>query len=156
SRRLVRLCRAMEPVRVARNSSLSGMRAGFRMLTATRGNRVMGRSGGRLFVRQLPVGRKTILVILVNLAVLAGISVACEIGFRLFWKPKYQIQCQRWWVGSGMTSAGRKYWPESTYRIRSPEFDVQFMTNERGYRARPEPPKTQDPYRIAFVGDSFT
>jgi hypothetical protein len=33
---------------------------------------------------------------------------------------------------------------------------VQFKSDGRGYRARPEPPRTADPYRMAFVGDSFT
>jgi len=93
---------------------------------------------------------------MINLVFLATAAIVGEVGFRLFWHPKYQIRCDRWLVGSGMTTAGRKYWPNSTYRIESREFNVRFRTNAQGYRARPEPTPTEHPYRIAFVGDSFT
>jgi hypothetical protein len=100
--------------------------------------------------------RKPVVLLFVNLALLVAVALAGEVGFRLFWSPKYILRCDRWLVGSGMTTAGRKYWPETTYRIQSGEFQVRFRTNARGYRARPAPPRAADPYRIAFVGDSFT
>src|ERR687886_540389 len=90
---------------------------------------------------QLPLRRRVVLLTVVNIVVLTTVALLGEIGFRLFWKPKYRIGCERWWVGSGMTTAGRKYWPASTYRISSPEFSVLFRTNARGYRARPGPPR---------------
>ena len=43
----------------------------------------------------------------------------------------------------------------STYRIESREFNIRFRTNAQGYR-RAELTPTEHPYRIAFVGDSFT
>jgi lysophospholipase L1-like esterase len=92
----------------------------------------------------------------VNLVAFMLIGLLGELGFRLLWNPKYWMTCDRWWIGSGQTVAGRKWWPETTYFIDSREFHVAFRTNARGYRARPLPPKTPDPYRIAFVGDSFT
>jgi hypothetical protein len=93
---------------------------------------------------------------LINIVILSATALAGEVCLRLFWEPAYQIRCDRLLVGSGMTTAGRKYWPSSSYRIESQEFKVRFSTNAQGYRARPKPPRTEHPYRIAFVGDSFT
>jgi hypothetical protein len=93
---------------------------------------------------------------MINLVLLATATIVGEVGFRLFWHPNYQLHCDRWLVGSGMTTAGRKYWPNSSYRIESREFNVRFRTNSRGYRERPGPTPTGHPYRIALVGDSFT
>ena len=92
----------------------------------------------------------------INLLALATAALVGEVGLRLAWHPNYQIRCERWFFGSGMTTAGRKYLPDSTYRIDSPEFQIRFQTNAKGYRARPEETRTANPYRIAFVGDSFT
>jgi hypothetical protein len=111
---------------------------------------------GRLKRRRLPTRRKVILLIAANIAVLATAVILGELGCRFVWKPKYRIECEQWWVGSGMTPAGPKYWPTATYRISSPEFDVRFETDARGYRAPTEPRRIRHPYRIAFVGDSFT
>jgi hypothetical protein len=95
-------------------------------------------------------------MVLVNLASFTVIGLCAEAGFRMFWNPKYWIRSERWLIGSGNTEAGHKWWPETTYRMESSEFRVRFRTNALGYRARPEPPRTARPYRIAFVGDSFT
>jgi hypothetical protein len=105
---------------------------------------------------QMPARKRLAVLVTVNLFFLAITILVGEVSLRLFWHPKYQIRCDRWLVGCGMTTAGRKYWPNSTYRIESGEFSNQFRTNARGYRARPEPTRTGHPYRIAFVGDSFT
>ena len=110
--------------------------------------------GSRLV--RLPRWKKVGLLALVNLVLFAVTGVIGEVGFRLFWNPKYYIHCDQWAVGSGMTAAGRKYWPNSTYQIESSEFRVTFRTNAQGYRARPGPSGTGSPYRIALVGDSFT
>ena len=110
--------------------------------------------GSRLV--RLPRWKKVGLLALVNLVLFAVTGVIGEVGFRLFWNPKYYIHCDQWAVGSGMTAAGRKYWRNSTYQIESSEFRVTFRTNAQGYRARPGPSGTGRPYRIAFVGDSFT
>ena len=112
------------------------------------------RRGSRL--AHLPTRTKLAVLATVNLCFLAILFLVGEVSLRLFWHPKYQICCERWLVGCGMTTAGRKYWPNSTYRIQSDEFSLPFRTNARGYRARPEPTRTEHPYRIAFVGDSFT
>jgi hypothetical protein len=82
--------------------------------------------------------------------------LAAEIGFRLFWNPKYWIHTNRLLVGSGQTEAGKKWWPDTKYLVESNEFHTEFRTNSKGYRARPAPPPARDAYRIAFVGDSFT
>ena len=105
---------------------------------------------------RLPRWKKVGLLVLANLVVFAAIGAIGEVGCRLFWNPKYSLHCDQWVVGSGRTAAGRKYWPNSTYRIDSAEFRVTFRTDARGYRAHPGPPPTGRPYRIAFVGDSFT
>jgi hypothetical protein len=104
----------------------------------------------------MPASKKIVVLAMINLSVLSIAVLVGEVGFSLFWQPKYRIRCERWWVGCGMTQAGRKYWPDSTYRIESGEFNTLFRTNSKGYRSRPEPTRTEDPYRIAFVGDSFT
>jgi hypothetical protein len=95
-------------------------------------------------------------LLIVNLVSFSLIGVLGELGFRLLWNPKYWVDCDRWVIGAGQTAAGRKWWPETTYYVSSKEYRVKFRTNAEGYRARPEPPKTANPYRIAFVGDSFT
>lgn len=95
-------------------------------------------------------------LVLVNLVVFGAVALVCEVTFRLFWRPTYWVSTDRWLVGSGQTRAGKKWWPETDYLLESPEFRVHFRTDDRGYRARPSPPRTADPYRIAFVGDSFT
>jgi hypothetical protein len=104
----------------------------------------------------MPAGKRVTLLAIINLVIFATAALVGEVGFRVFWEPLYQIRCDRWLVGSGMTTAGRKYWPNSTYRIESREFRIGFRTNARGYRDRPGPTRTEHPYRIAFVGDSFT
>jgi hypothetical protein len=104
----------------------------------------------------LSAGKKLMLLAGVNLVFFTVLLVVGEVGFRLFWHPKYSLKCERLFFGSGITTAGRKYLPDATYTISSPEFRIRFRTSAKGYRARPEPPRTADPYRIAFVGDSFT
>jgi hypothetical protein len=104
----------------------------------------------------MPARKMVPVLAMINLFVLASVALVGEVGFRLFWKPNYRIRCERWLVDSGMTTAGRKYWPDSTYRIQSEEFDTWFRTNAQGYRARPGPTRTEHPYRVAFMGDSFT
>lgn len=96
-------------------------------------------------------------IALINAVTLGILVLTAELGFRLLWSPKYWVGCDRWLIGSGWTEAGKKWWPQTTYHIQSDEFRAQFRTNDRGYRARTETPKTSDrPYRVAFVGDSFT
>jgi hypothetical protein len=103
-----------------------------------------------------PRWRKLRLIALVNLTSFAVLWATGELAIRFLWNPKYYIRSGQWFVGSGTTAAGRKYWPNSTYRIESDEFRVTFRTNGQGYRARPGPPVTEPLYRVAFVGDSFT
>jgi hypothetical protein len=104
----------------------------------------------------MPARKRFAVLAMINLVLLATAAVAAEVSFRLCWHPNYRLCCERWLVGSGMTTAGRKYWPNSTYRIESREFNLRFQTNAQGYRSRPRPARTEHPYRIAFVGDSFT
>ncbi len=102
-------------------------------------------------------GRKRVaFVVLINFAGLAICFLVAEVGFRLFWSPKYWVHVDRWRIGSGQTEAGKKWWPETTYSVDSSEFRVEFRTNASGYRARPAPFPVAHPYRVAFVGDSFT
>jgi hypothetical protein len=95
-------------------------------------------------------------IALVNLILFGAVALIGEVAFRLFWRPTYWVSCDRWLVGSGQTRAGRKWWPETDYLLQSPEFRAHFRTNSQGYRARSAPPRTARPYRISFVGDSFT
>ena len=91
----------------------------------------------------MPAGKKLAVLATINLFVLAITALVGEVGFLLFWQPNYRIRCERWWVGSGMTAAGRKYWPDSTYIIESREFNNRFRTNSKGYRLRPEPARAR-------------
>jgi hypothetical protein len=111
-------------------------------------------------VSRRPVRRtmawKVCLILLANLLVFTMTGLLAEVGLRLFWHPSCWIHAEDWLFGSGDDRAGRKWWPSSTYRMESNEFRVRFRSDARGYRARPELPTTAAPYRIAFVGDSFT
>ena len=107
-------------------------------------------------LRPCTLGRKLRLALAVNAALLVGIGVLAEAGFRLLWHPTFWFRCDDLLVGSGQSKAGRKWWPNARYRIEGKEFDVRFRTNALGYRARPATPRTEHPYRVAFVGDSFT
>jgi hypothetical protein len=89
------------------------------------------------------------------LAFTASFAIA-EVAFRWLWNPKYWIHTNSLFVGSGATEAGKKWWPDTTYVVDSSEFRLEFRTNTLGYRARPDRVNADHPYRIAFVGDSFT
>lgn len=119
--------------------------------------------GGTIVPRRLSQGpargsvwKKFRLALLTNLIVFAALGLIIELGFRMFGHSRSWVGCDRWVIGSGQTRAGFKWWPDTTYRVESAEFRIRFRTNALGYRARPEPPRTARPYRIAFVGDSFT
>ncbi len=105
---------------------------------------------------RLPRRRRLVLMVVVNLLVFSSAFVTAEVAFRLFWNPRYWIHCNRLMIGSGQTEAGKKWWPDTTYLVEGSEFRLKFRTNPSGYRARPEPVPADHPYRIAFVGDSFT
>jgi hypothetical protein len=92
----------------------------------------------------------------INLLVFLTCFAFAEITFRLWWNPKYWIHTDQWLVGSGQTEAGKKWWPSTTYKVESSEFVLTFRTNDKGYRARPNLDARAHPYRVAFVGDSFT
>src|SRR5579885_2413939 len=94
--------------------------------------------------------------LLANLLLLPAYYLVAEVAFRLFWSPRYWIHTDRLMVGSGQTEVGKKWWPSTTYRVDGSEFRTVFRTNALGYRGRPEPFSADHPYRIAFVGDSFT
>ena len=102
------------------------------------------------------MARKVRFILLANLVIFTMTGLLAEVGLRLFWHPRCWIHAENWLFGSGEDRAGRKWWPNSTYLIESNEFRVRFRSDARGYRARPELPRTAAPYRIAFVGDSFT
>jgi hypothetical protein len=101
-------------------------------------------------------GKRALYLVVVSLVAISTCFLIAELGFRLFWNPKYWIHTSRWDVGSGQTRAGKKWWPATTFRVESSEFQVQFRTDKLGYRARPEPVQDSHPVRLAFVGDSFT
>ena len=82
------------------------------------------RPGWRL--AQRPARKKIAVLAMFNGIVLPLAAVVGDVGFTLFWQPNYRIRCERWWVGCGMTQAGRKYRPDSTYRIKSREFNTLF------------------------------
>jgi hypothetical protein len=105
---------------------------------------------------KLPRRRRVVLLLAVNLIIFTITLCIAEVAFRLFWSPRYWIHCDRLMIGSGQTEVGKKWWPNTTYRVEGSEFRVLFRTNASGYRARPEPVTIDQPYRIAFVGDSFT
>jgi hypothetical protein len=100
--------------------------------------------------------RRLACLIGINLLVFSTCLVVAEIAFRLFLGPRYWIHTDRLVIGSGHTEAGKKWWPDTSYHVDSSEFHVIFCTNAQGYRARPEPAPLGRPFRVAFVGDSFT
>jgi hypothetical protein len=100
--------------------------------------------------------RRVVVLVIVNLIAFTTACFTAEAAFRLFWNPRYWIHCNRLMIGSGQTEVGKKWWPNTTYLVEGSEFRVLFRTNASGYRARPEPVVADHPYRIAFVGDSFT
>ncbi len=110
----------------------------------------------RLVGRDLPWSRRLMYTAAIYAAGFTLCFVAAEIGFRLFWNPKYWIHTDGLLVGSGQTEAGKKWWPNTHYRVESSEFHTEFRTNASGYRARLGTMPATDAYRIAFVGDSFT
>ncbi len=110
----------------------------------------------RLVRRDLPWRKRLAYMALIYVTVFVACVLLSEVGFRLFWNPKYWIHTDRFLVGSGQTDAGRKWWPDTKYSVESCEFRTEFRTNAQGYRARPGPPGPPSSYRIAFVGDSFT
>ena len=105
---------------------------------------------------KLPRRRRIVLMVVVNLLIFTAAFFTAEVMFRFFWNPRYWIHCDRLLIGSGQTEMGKKWWPNTTYLVEGSEFRVVFRTDESGYRARPEPVTADHPYRIAFVGDSFT
>jgi hypothetical protein len=103
--------------------------------------------------RQRPRLRR---LLLFNLAVWSAALFALEVGLRRFSTSRYWVHTSRLLVGSGQTEAGKKWWPDTTYRAESSEFNQEFRTSALGYRARSEAMTGPPAYRIAFVGDSFT
>ena len=110
----------------------------------------------RLVRSDLPWRRRLAYITAVYLAVFGLCFLLAELGFRLFWSPKYWVHTNQWLVGSGQTEAGKKWWPDTSYVVESSEFRTEFRTNTKGYRAGPGPTPAQHAYRVAFVGDSFT
>jgi hypothetical protein len=95
-------------------------------------------------------------LLLVNLFVWSVTFLCLEAGLRLLSTSRYWVHTSRLLVGSGQTQAGKKWWPNTTYRVDSSEFDLEFRTDARGYRARADALPVPPAYRVAFVGDSFT
>jgi hypothetical protein len=110
----------------------------------------------RLVRPDLPWRRRLAYMAAIYIAAFSVCLVLAEVGFRLFWNPKYWIHTSRFLVGSGQTEAGKKWWPDTNYLVESSEFRTEFRTNAKGYRAGPFRAPSHDPYTIAFVGDSFT
>ncbi len=108
-----------------------------------------------LVQRDLPWQRRLVYMTVIYFGVGAVCLSLAEVGFRLFWNPRYWIHTSRLLIGSGQTQAGKKWWPETNYSVESSEFRTEFRTNPLGYRAR-QIRSPISPYRIAFVGDSFT
>ncbi len=101
-------------------------------------------------------GRKLVWIVATNLVLFAACGLVAEVALRWCWTPRYWVHAQGWRVGSGLDAAGKKWWPDTTYVLESPEFAVRFTSNALGYRAHPGPPAPAGTDRIAFVGDSFT
>ncbi len=106
--------------------------------------------------QRIPRRKRVAFLLLINLMVFSASVLLAEVGFRLFWNPRYWIHSNRLLIGSGQTEVGKKWWPNTLYAVEGSEFRTEFRTNAAGYRARPEPMSADHPYRIAFVGDSFT
>lgn len=96
------------------------------------------------------------MLLVVNLVVFSAGFLVAEVAFRLFYNPRYWIHTDRLRIGSGQTEAGKKWWPDTDYRVDGSEFRTEFRTDARGYRARPTIVPAGHPYRVAMVGDSFT
>jgi hypothetical protein len=124
---------------------------------STARRRVIARTESPAPARARLSRRKRVAFLLVaNLMLFPAYYLVAEVAFRLFWSPRYWIHTNGLMVGSGQTAVGKKWWPSTTYRVDGSEFRTVFRTNALGYRARPEPISADHPYRIAFVGDSFT
>src|SRR5262249_39655937 len=104
---------------------------------------------------KLSLQKRIAYVSTIYVAVFGVCVLLAEISFRVFWNPKYWIHTERLIVGSGQTEAGKKWWPDTHYDVESKEFRTRFGKTARGYGRRPGP-TLMAPYRIAFVGDSFT
>jgi hypothetical protein len=100
--------------------------------------------------------RRAAWLALLNLAAFSLVFLLAEASFRCFSSPRYWIHTDQLLVGSGQTDAGKKWWPDTTYRVDSSEFHTVFQTNHAGYRARPNSVGGPNSSRVAFVGDSFT
>ena len=124
------------------------------------GNHTVGRPVRRrrqgLIQRDLPWQRRLVYLSVIYFSV-GGVCLSlAEIGFRMFWNPRYWIHTSRLLIGSGQTQAGKKWWPDTNYLVESSEFRTEFRTNILGYRASQKRSPRSSSYRIAFVGDSFT
>ncbi len=106
--------------------------------------------------REISARRRVVFLVLCYLLGFAVCFLVAEVAFRLFWNPKYWVSTGDFLVGTGQTEAGKKWWPNTTYFVESSEFRGPFRTNDQGYRARPRAAGDPHPFRIAFVGDSFT
>jgi hypothetical protein len=124
---------------------------------STARRRVIARTESPAPARARLSRRKRVAFLLVaNLMLFPAYYLVAEVAFRLFWSPRYWIHTDRLMVGSGQSEVGKKWWPNTTYRVDGSEFRTEFRTNALGYRARPKPILANHPNRIAFVGDSFT
>jgi hypothetical protein len=101
-------------------------------------------------------GGRVAFLLLLNVIGFSVNFLLAEVGFRCFSSPRYWIHTNQWLVGSGQTSAGKKWWPDTRFQVDSSEFHTVFQTSHVGYRARLGTPPAPNACRIAFVGDSFT
>ena len=106
--------------------------------------------------RPIALATKVRRLLLVNLVVFTLAGLLAEAGVRWLWVPRFWVHCDGWLFGSGQDRAGKKWWPSTSYVNEGREFHVRFRTNALGYRVGPNPPRKANPYRVAFVGDSFT
>jgi lysophospholipase L1-like esterase len=113
-------------------------------------------SGSRQRARSLSRGKRLRCLVVFNLLAWSTTIAIAETSLRLFSTSKYWVHTNHFLVGSGQTEAGKKWWPNTTYSVDGCEFSLKFRTNGQGYRALPATTTGGPPYRIAFVGDSFT
>ena len=94
-----------------------------------------------------PRWKKVGLLVLVNLVLFAVTGVIGEVGFQLFWNPKYYIHCDQWAVSSGMTAAGQVFGGIRPIRSR-----VQSFASRSGPTPRGTGPVRGRPGREGLIG----
>ena len=100
--------------------------------------------------------KRAAFLLLINLVVFSLGLLIAEVGFRLFWNPRYWIHLSRLLDRLGPDRGGEEV--VARYRVHGRRVRVPHRVPHQclGLSCRPRADDGRSPYRIAFVGDSFT